>query len=198
MPGAGHYTRVDSALRARVQRILDESAGRPRAKPADNILGSSSLALGQVVFNNPPLKYLRVRASCGNSYLGPLPRWLLLKPTFQLFEAYGLKLSPDAMVACEGVKVLADGYNPVHRVGFCLMGPKRSLPEETLVSIDQEIERGLINLMVADADLYECSDVAGWRAPLAFYLASVVDYLDWLHGEEYLDRHTVFGITGRF
>ena len=208
LPRAGHRTSTDPALKERVERIVRETL--ERHSPISSFWGSHNIALGCELFNNPPVKYLQIRTGCGNSYLGALPPVLVLRPTRDLFAAYGIPLRAKVPLVCGGQRLVADGYNQELRVGFKIIWPSgvtecggsirypvepahSRLTEDKLEVIDEQIAAGRVNLFVADASRFQITDVAGVRAPLAFYLTSLVDYLNWLHGAEFGDRQAIRG-----
>jgi hypothetical protein len=205
LPKAGTSTRTDAKHRERVERITREMLGDKVGFWNQH----TYLALDQPLKANPPVKVPVIPISFGNSYVGIFDTAKGKEATHRLFAAWGLKLERDVIVKGEGYTFRADGYDKTRKVGFRLLLPEGPFgrggklpaekePEDSkldpkeMVALDRDVKAGKVRVFVADAMRYPNMD-GDLYTPMQYYLASVVDYLNFIHGDRMLDRNTVLG-----
>jgi len=158
---------------------------------------------------NPPVKYPRIPICYGNSYNGLFDIDTAKQATRRLFALYGIDLERGVTIEGEGYEFEADGYNREHGVGFKLLMPEGAfglmggqefeaqdpddkLDREEMQRLASEISARRIQFFVADAARFPLMD-GDQSTPLACYMASVVDYLNWIHGDRHIDLSDVLG-----
>lgn len=208
LPMAGHSTRNDDDLRARVDAIIENALAKYEQR---FWYEHSSVGLSATIAANPPLKTPRVAISFGNSFMGIFDAERAKAVTHELFKAYGIELTPDVPLKTEDCVFSADGYNQDLTVGFELRVPERQknlnntyygknekpaarLDDDELKTLEAEIAAGAKRMFVANAASYALYD-GDYYTPMRYYLASVVDYLNWIHGDRDYDLNTVLGET---
>jgi len=205
-------TRYDAKLRKEVEALVGKVL-REMDKKADGWSGywesSTSLVLKKVIPSNPPIKCPEIPISFGNSMMGIFDVDTAKKATVKLFQLYGIHLKKDVPLRADGYRFEADGFNKKERIGFEIIVPeklfspnfgekKNPIPEDEklddkeLKELEKDLESGKRRFFVSRADLYPNMDY-DLRTPMFFYLASVVDYLNWVHGDKAIDTSTVLG-----
>jgi hypothetical protein len=189
----------------RVDQIVREVLGDKRGGWND----STRLVSKAELSSNPAVKYPRIPVMFGNSYVGLFDTEAAREATRRLFAEYGLELEPGVRLKGEGFDFVADGYDEEKKVGFKLVEgdgarirfadqkvvkapPKQTLEDVELPALDKAVQAGEVRVFVAQAggvpnmdnDLY---------TPMQYYLASVVDYLNWVHGDRQIDPARVLG-----
>ena len=204
--GAGKSTRTDPQLRAKVEQIALEVLGPYRARMSWN--DDASLCLEKRLSSNPPVKTPSIPISYGNSYVGLFDTNAAKEATRRMFAAYGIELEASVKVKGDGFEFIADGYDPRRRVGFKLLVPggrtrladnkpvagpaSEVLAAEELPALDEAVKSGTVNVFVADATDFPNMDGDQFTA-MEYYLASVVDYLNWVHGDRTVELNKVLG-----
>ena len=142
---------------------------------------------------------------CGNSIMGTFDVEKAKLATMTIFEAYGISLDRDVPIAGSGYAFDADGFNAELGVGFEIRyGDERQWfwsakrAEETegagflghveLTELEKEINAGKIDVFVCNP--YTNYDGDGKMA-MSYYLASIVDYLNWIHGDRTIEYGNV-------
>lgn len=181
-------------LKSRVEQVTHEFLG-PNFEVFDR--DSVCLVPRRELEANPPLKYCD---GCSNCLPPVLENWRAQKATEKLFEAWGIALKPQVRVSGPGYDFVADGYNETSKIGFKILQPEASkaelkpispggdLSQEELRALDRDVERGALRIFVVDGKRFERGATA-----LAFHIASVIDYLNWVHGDREIDLHSVLG-----
>lgn len=141
---------------------------------------------------NPPLKYPRIEISYGNSYCGVFDIEEAKKITEEMFKIYGIELKSDVPVKGIDYEFDADGYNEKLNIGFEILGngylpnrkdfKKEALSPLECTGLNKDIRDKKRQIFVAninqlpnmDGDLY---------TPKQYYMASVIDYLNWVRGD---------------
>jgi hypothetical protein len=149
----------------------------------------------QVVPGQPAITVPVIRVSFGNSYVGIFDVARAQKATIEMFAAYGVKLVPKHHFQRDGIEFEADGYDPVSKVGFEILGVDDPDPSartkaaprpagevldagETSILKDHVVA-GSESFFLAEASSYPNMD-GDQYTPLRAYLKSALDYLDWL------------------
>lgn len=160
--------------------------------------GSASLSTKGYVEGNPDITVPKIPISFGNSRLGVFDFERARKVTADIFRAYGLDPQMGHQLKREGFEFKVDGYDPKAGVGFEIVGSEnpprgfgRAAPPRPEVSerhrLDPEeakrvmsaVRSGELKLLMVPVDRYPNMDNDQYT-PLAAYLRSVLDYLDWL------------------
>jgi hypothetical protein len=204
-PATVRSTRTDARLKAEVDRIVDEVLGPARAELQRD--DGFHLDLAPPLGSNPPLKRPVIETSYGTGLISVLDTEAAKEATRRLFAAYGVELRPNVTIKGEGYEFVADGYDAGRRIGFKLIVPgghtrladqrpvqgpiERVLEPAELPALGRAIKAGKVNVFVAEPS---SSGYAYSGASLMqYYLASVVDYLNWVHGDRQIDFNRVFG-----
>jgi hypothetical protein len=203
---ADQTTRANPQLRARVEQIAAEVLGPYRERATWN--ERASIGSQTMLPSNPPVKYPRIPISYGNSYVGIFDTVAAKEATLRMFKAYGLELQRDVPLKGDGYEFVADGYDPAARTGFKLIVPAlrtrpldgqtlrtataKGLEPEELPALDQAVGRGDLRILVVDATQFPDMD-ADRLTPMQYYLASVVDYLNWVHGDRQIEPGRLMG-----
>lgn len=210
-------TRTDIERRDRVDAIIKEVLGNSKKTfwydkamlaPLEQKEGRRYPDGKPGLASNPPIKFPVIPINYGNSCVGILDTEAAKTATARLFEAYGIELKKDVPIKGEGYEFVPDGYNEKYRIGFKLMlpvgrdwdgpqvfkdePPERKLDDQEMDSLDRDVKKGKLNVFVVKAGIYPNMD-GDLYTPMEFYLASVVDYLNWVHGDKEIDRTKVLG-----
>jgi len=206
----GTTTSNDPNLKKKVDTIVAEVLGRAgRGSWYDR----SFLRPVKELKTNPPVKYPVIPISYGNSCVGIFDHTTAREATHRLFETFGIKLQKNVNVKGNGYTFTADGFSEDARIGFELTLPqgrngffrkpfeKESdaafLSDEEIVDLEKDAESGRVNMLVIDATQFPNMD-GDLYTPMEYYLASVVDYLNWVHGDSQIDPMMVLGkLPGR-
>lgn len=194
--GMGNRLRADARAKDRALRMAKEILGTFRNR---NWNEHASIRTERILGSNPEVKFPRIPISFGNSYCGIFDTSRAIEATRKLFEAYGINVRNPGRVRGEGFCFEADGWDPRLKVGFKLLtedsrrsGDEKKLDEAELPKLDNAIRKGKLRVFVARADRYPNMD-GDLYTPMEYYLASVVDYLNWIHGERAIDKTSVLG-----
>lgn len=151
---------------------------------------------------NPPLKYPRIEISFGNSYCGIFDIEEAKKITEELFRIYGIELKANVSIKGEGYEFEADGYNKEQKIGFEIVSHGYNPDEKNFKSealspleykgLNKDVVENKRRIFVAniqqlpnmDGDLY---------TPKQYYMASVIDYLNWVRGDQLYNPDEVLG-----
>jgi hypothetical protein len=149
---------------------------------------------------NPPVKYPQIPISFGNSFIGVIDVAAARDATIRLFEAYGLELVPDVPIQGEGYAFVADGFDSMNKVGFKIIrppedegegegqgAPEHALSPDEIKPLDAAVKEGGIRMFVVKAEGFPNMD-GDMYTPMEYYLASVIDYLNWIHGDREIAR----------
>lgn len=201
----------NSLIDAQARQLVEEILGSPRQA---NWYRETTIETRSILPSNPPIKVPRIPIGFGNSYSGIFDVEKARKVTVDLFALYGIELKPNVRLEGERYAFTADGFNDELGIGFELMSgdeygygygaskpnePKESkLQEEELPLLDRDVKTGEIKMFVANAEFYPNMD-GDLYTPMRYYLASVVDYLNWVHGGTEIDPESVLGhLPGKF
>lgn len=202
LPKAGISTQTDAKFQAEVFALLDEALPKK-----GGFWGSrASFVSTQELQANPPVKYPRIRISFGNSYVGIFDTEAAKAAAAKLFQQYGIELKKDVTIKGDGYEFTADGYDEKLGIGFELVMPegpvglgagefKPEPPEKKLDAaemgkLDADIEAGKRRMLVIKAGQFPNMD-GDLRTPMVYYLNSVVDYLNWVHGDKQIDPNAL-------
>lgn len=204
LPKPGLSTNKDAMFRAKVLKLAHEILG----DKVGSWNAMSAVHIKQDVLANPPIKYPHIPISFGNSYVGIFDAEKARTATFTMFEQYGIKLEKNVTVKGAGYEFNADGFNKELGIGFEIVmpegpigfGPQKLPPEpaerkldtQELKSLDQDIKAGKQRIFVVHAAGYPNMD-GDLYTPMEYYLASVIDYLNWAHGDATMERDAVLG-----
>jgi hypothetical protein len=206
LPKAGLSTRTDAKHRDKVERIAHEILG--------NKVGEwnhlTSQGLKEVLKANPPVRHPIIPIMFGNSRVGILDADKAKIATHQLFAAWGIELKKEVPLKSDNYQFVANGYNRQLEIGFKIILPEGSarlggqkfptlsdeqkLDAQELQALNREVERGKLRVFVANGSGFPNMD-GDLYTPMQYYLASVIDYLNWVHGERQIDTRTVLGKT---
>lgn len=200
-------TPSDRNVDQRVNEILTEILGG-YDEDQRNWNSKTHLGLIRPISANPPIKTPRIPVSFGNSYVGIFDVEKARDATRQLFEAWGIDLKRDVRIKGDGYEFTADGWSEEHQVGFKLVMPEGQvgfipkkfpklkdadkLDEDELGPLEKVIEEGRLRLLVVPATEYPNMD-GDLYTPTEYYLATVVDYLNWIHGDRRISKNSVLG-----
>lgn len=198
LPGAG-LSSLEQPLKGKVDQLTLELLGEnPFEYPG------TELRVRKELDANPPVKYPQVTGGCGNMPVLVLDVGDARETTRRVFRQWGIELESDVVIKAPGYDFVADGYSRDHKIGFKLLrvnvaqegvpGGGRlisvgDLDESELLALDKDVEAGKLRMFVADQGRYE----AWGKQHEAYYLASVLDYLNWVHGHPEIDLETVLG-----
>jgi len=198
LPKAGTSTRTDAGFKAEVLALLKETLPKKGGFWGDH----TSLLTSQELKVNPPVKYPRIRISYGNSYLGIFDAEAAKAAAEKLFKQYGIELKKDVTVKGDGYEFTADGYDEKLQIGFELVMPdgpvgfggqklepepaEKKLDAAEMKKLDADVEAGKVRMLVIKAEQFPNMD-GDLRTPMVYYLNSVVDYLNWVHGDKQID-----------
>lgn len=199
-------TRDNPALRKQVDQLIVEILGK-HEKGFWN--GRTRLEVGQPVAANPPVKYPSIPISFGNSCVGIFDTEAAREATRKLFKAYGIELKTDVPIKKDGYEFVADGYDAERGIGFELVMPEGNvglagkkfpvqdaaskLDAGELAKLNQDIAAKKVRMFVVPAEEYPNMD-GDLYTPMQYYLASVIDYLNWVHGDNQIDKDKVLGL----
>ncbi len=206
----GTTTSTDPNLRKKVDAIVAEVLSKSKQ---GYWYKHSSLRLQKELKSNPPIKYPVIPISYGNSCVGIFDHATAREATTRLFAAYGIELKKDASLKGFGYEFSADGYDAKQNAGFELVMPQgaysltgKAFPKQTdaehlsdkeKAALSQAVAAGTLNVLVMDAHAFPNMD-GDLYTPMEYYLGSVVDYLNWLHGDQQIDPQKVLGkLPGR-
>jgi hypothetical protein len=207
-PAKGVRTSQGARRQAEIDRLVAEILGPYEENRFWN--RSSSLASATEISGNPPVKYPHIPISFGNSYIGVFDTAAARAATLKLFAAYGLQLVPGVTVKGEGYQFVADGFDRQSHVGFKIIlpvgegragdvgfseqDPAHDLGEDELKPLDASVKAGEVQVFIARAEGFPNMD-GDLYTPMEYYLASVIDYLSWIHGDRQIDPGQVLGRT---
>lgn len=185
----------------------------------------SFLAPASELASNPPVKYPRIPISYGNSYCGVFDATAARAATLKLFAAYGIELKADQTVRTGDYEFVADGYDERTKTGFKIVmppggggrglggpapaapvprvrpdgnpgfvGEEKDLDDAEQKALDADVKAGKLKFFVVKAQGFPNMD-GDQYTPLKYYMASVVDYLNYVHGDAQIDPKTVLGET---
>ena len=206
----GSTTSNDSNLKKKVDAIVAEVLGREKER---GWYASSTIHISRELKTNPPVKYPSIPISFGNSCVGIFDPDTARAATFRLFEAYGISLQRNVTLQTEGYQLQADGFDPDQKIGFELTMPQgpygflghkadaepaeKVLTDEERPVLEKDIGERRLNLFLARAEGFPIMD-GDTYTPMEYYLGSVVDYLNWVHGDQQLDPLMLLGkLPGR-
>jgi hypothetical protein len=167
-----------------------------------------SLQLRRELESNPPVKYPQIHVAFGNTPAGILNLSAARDLTERMFKEYGVALQPNLRVQGPGYDFVADGYDSNLKIGYKILpmpGSEKEirrleigflnsddsfgdLSSAELQALDQALGRGDLQMLVV-----ERSRFVGFKSAEAFYLASVIDYLNWVHGDREIAMDSVLG-----
>jgi hypothetical protein len=199
LPRLGTSTRTDPAFRAKVDKLIAEVLGH---KP---VALKAALQPKQVLAANPAVAYpkpYRIHFGTGVQF-NRLDVDAAREATVKLFKLYGIELKKTVTVKGEGFEFVADGYSRALGVGFELITPQEhSAPPgkyakeaerldaaETKV-LDAAVKEGRARMFVTPTRGFATIGRTG-RPPMQYYLESVVDYLNWVHGDRQVKKEAV-------
>lgn len=198
LPNHGTSTRTDRQLKEKVDRLTAEILGKTKRGSWNE---TTTIWLDRELKSNPPLKYPSIPICYGNSRIGIFDQEAAREATRKLFALYGIELRKDMAVNGDGYEFVADGWNDQHKIGFKLTqhrredqaGPaSKALDPRECAALDRDVEAGKVRIFVADAGLFPNMD-GDLYTPMEYYLASVVDYLNWVHGDQAIELNSVLG-----
>lgn len=187
--------------RAKAMALARETLG---GYPNKGWNGMTTIELQKVLASNPGVKYPRIPISFGNSYVGIFDTKKATDATKKLFEVYGIQLQSGQSVAGEGFAFVADGWNAESKIGFRLILPGEQPEKERVKNPDQALEKhevaplgaavaaGKLRMFVVNAGGFPNMD-GDLYTPMEYYLASVIDYLNWAQGGVEIDPEKVLG-----
>lgn len=196
-------TGTDAALKAKVDQLVTELLGSAK----EGHWGKhTSLRLSRDLANNPPIKYPSIPISYGNSYVGLFDTEAAKQATFKLFSLYGIEMKSNVPVEGKGFLFEADGYDEKSGIGFKIVMPEegarrgadkpqaaeKHLDMGEIKMLDNAIKLDQLHLFVAGAGGFPNMD-GDLYTPMEYYLASVVDYLNWIHGDKQIELTRVLG-----
>ena len=200
LPRAGISTRTDPRLKADVERLVKETLAGSRGNMSWH--ERASIQLRKEMGSNPPVKYPMMPIMFGNSLMGVFDAGAAREAARKLFALYGIDLARNVTLRARGYEFTCDGFNEKHQVGFELIQspggswfqgknpppePASSrLDDAELKGLDAAVKAGKIKVFVAKASGYPNMD-NDLYTPMQYYLASVVDYLNWVHGDRKID-----------
>ncbi len=207
-PLAAHpTTHSDAAFKAKVDQLVTEVLG---AAGKSNWGGETTINLHRELAINPPVKYPHIPISYGNSYVGIFDTEAARAATIKLFALYGIELKAGVSVEGAGYKFQADGFDEKTGTGFKMVLPEgaqsrrgikiqdqpsdQALEPAEFKPLEEAEKAGQIRIFVADASAYPNMD-GDLYTPMQYYLASVVDYLNWIHGDTQIELSSVLGST---
>jgi hypothetical protein len=207
LPKAGLSTRKDKEFRDKVQKIAAEILG-------DKVgfwNPQSSIDLQPALPSNPLIKYPHIPISFGNSYVGIFDTEKAREATRKMFAQWGIELQKDVPIKGPGYEFVPDGYNKDLRIGFKIVLPdggverrgkkieklepepeERKLDDKEMQALDTDIKAGKLRIFVVKAQAFPNMD-GDLYTPMEYYLASVIDYLNWVHGDKEIDKTSVLG-----
>jgi len=181
----------NAAAAAIANKALADVSGQAMWKGASGLLKQGYVA------GNPDITVPRIPISFGNSMIGVFDLNRARTVTAEIFRAYGLEPQADYPLKREGFEFHVDGYDPKAGIGFEIVGGERPpqgfarpkpvppTPDSALLD-DAEQERVMsavegkaLRLLMVPVGSYPNMD-GDQYTPLAAYLRSVLDYLDWL------------------
>ena len=206
----GPTTSKDPNLRKKVDAIVAEVLGKTKK---GFWYEHSYLGPAKELKTNPPVKYPIIPISYGNSCIGIFDQATAREATHRLFESFGIKLKKNVSLKGDGYEFQADGFNEDEGIGFELILPQGRagfgpdifekekddayLSKEEKTSLNKAVASGAVDMLVIDAQRFPNMD-GDLYTPMEYYLASVVDYLNWVHGDNQIDPSTVLGkLPGR-
>ena len=194
LPKAGTSTRTDAQFRAEVFALLKETL----PKKGGFWGAHASIISSKELDANPPVKHPRIRISFGNSYVGIFDTESAKAAAAKLFKHYGIELKKNVTIKGGGYEFVADGYNEKLRIGFELvmpdgpvgMGgqkftlepPEKKLDAAEMKKLNADVKAGKVRMLVIKAAGFPNMD-GDLHTPMVYYLNSVMDYLNWVHGD---------------
>ncbi len=206
LPMMGKSSRTELVLTERVELLVREALA---TQQKGGWYEGSGIGYYHLIANNPLIKRPEVSISCGNSVGGVFDIAEARKLTEDLFSAYGIPLETHVPLKGEGYAFTADGYNRELNVGFEIRsGYLRGLGwnarwaeqksgadflgHDELVSLERDVKHNRIAMFVCDPN--EVYDGDEYLA-MSYYLASVIDYLNWIHGDREVDYSRILDDT---
>jgi hypothetical protein len=202
LPKAGITTRTDAAFARKIDKLVRELLPKKKGFWGKN----TSLVPKHELKPNPAVKYPRIRISFGNSRIGVFDTAAARQATLKLFEAYGIKLKKDVPLKRGGYEFVADGFDEKLGIGFELVMPAgrvgfgrqtftpepdaKKLDAKEQVALGKVVADGKLRVFVAHATGFPNMD-GDLYTPMQYYLTSVVDYLNWVHGDRQIDGKAV-------
>lgn len=202
LPKAGTSTRTDAKFKAEVFALLKEAI----PKKGGFWGARASIRSSKELKANPPVKYPRIQISFGNSYVGIFDTESAKAAATKLFKQYGIELKKDVTIKGDGYEFTADGYNEKLKIGFELvmpdgrvgMGGQKFKPEPAEKKLDAaemkklnaDVKAGKVRMLVMKAASFPNMD-GDLHTPMVYYLNSVMDYLNWVHGDRQIDPKTL-------
>lgn len=200
----GNTTRSSADLRKRVDRLVGEILGASRRGYWNE---HATLRTDSTLRSNPALKSPMIPISFGNSYVGVFDTEAARDATRRLFSAYGIELQENVPIKKQGYAFVADGFDAERGIGFELTMPDMAqrgqeptaedassrLDAEEMQALDEDLTAGKIRMFVAQAEHYPNMD-GDLYTPMEYYLSSVIDYLNWVHGDQVVDTTQVLGL----
>ncbi len=163
----------------------------------------ASVGTRAYVKGNPDITVPRIPISFGNSMIGVFDMKRARAVTVDIFRAYGVELQTDYPLKREDLAFHVDGYDPERGIGFEIVGGERppmgfsgrkpgpappahvQLDEDEQKRLMSAVEGKALKLLLVPVDGYPNMD-GDQYTPLAAYLRSVLDYLDWLKANGHL------------
>jgi hypothetical protein len=199
-------TRTDAKLKQKVDRLVDEILGPLDDKHHWN--DRATVHPTKELAANPDVKYPRIPISFGNSYVGIFDTEAAKAATAKMFAAYGLELKANVKVKGNGYEFVADGFDEKAKFGFKLImpggqvglagqqfapqPPEVALDANEIAAVEEAVKAGELGLLVVKAERFPNMD-GDLFTPMQYYLASVIDYLNWINGDRQIDPTKVFG-----
>lgn len=197
-------TRGSADLRQRVDRLVGEILGSNKRGYWNEL---TSLRTDTTLSSNPAVKSPMIPISFGNSYVGVFDTEAARDATRRLFTAYGIELKENVPIRQGGYEFVADGFDLERGIGFELTMPDVAQPgqeptaqdassrldTEEMQALDKDLTAGKIRMFVAQAENYPNMD-GDLYTPMEYYLSSVIDYLNWVHGDQVVDTTQVLGL----
>jgi hypothetical protein len=201
LPKTGLSTRKDKEFHDKVHKITAEILG----DKVGSWNAQTLIDLKATLPSNPPVKYPHIPISFGNSYVGIFDVEKAREATRKMFAQWGIELQKDVPVKGPGYEFVPDGYNKELRIGFKIALPddgnrrgqkiepepeERKLDDKEMQALDTDIKAGKLRIFVVKAQAFPNMD-GDLYTPMEYYLASVIDYLNWVHGDKEIDKTSV-------
>jgi hypothetical protein len=206
LPQNGKSTRNDPKIKEKVDKLTAELLEPLKKNAGWN--ERSSIILKTKLPSNPPVKYPHIPISFGNSYVGIFDTAAASEATRKLFAVWGLELKAGQTIKGPGYEFEADGYDPVQQVGFKIVLPQgevglrgqkfppepeaKKLDDREVQALERDVSTNKVKVFVVQAAGYPNMD-GDLYTPMEYYLQSVIDYLNWVHGDKQIDANKVLG-----
>ncbi len=182
---AGRSLKADPDLKANIDQLVAEILGETKKG-----YWNERTSLGPKIHlaSNPAVKYPLIPISYGNSMSGILDIEAARQATQDLFAQYGIAME-------KAVPLSGDGYSEEFKIGYVFLSRSKgeqTLDHSELSALDKAVQVGGLNLFVADLNRFPNMD-GDLYTPTEYYLASVVDYLNWVHSGEAMSLNKVLG-----